>query len=247
MGVVADIVAVDEAQVGSLYSQLTGVLAGFAFAGLVLVLTQRLGSPTTSAPQSLERATVLLFSSFIGLTFTSLGYAVIGGEEANPQRAAVEHVVSGAGFAAAVLVLFLAILELIRPLVPNVEPFARGIAGTWVPLIAIAYVFTGALDAAGRTEGVDVRNVYLLVVVLFALNGIALILSRGLTAKVRQIRAYNRVAFMGIAPAFAASTSVALLSSSATGASTPFWPVLCSLTLVGLIASGMTLFCGTSR
>jgi hypothetical protein len=247
--VVLDILAVEEAQVGSLYSQLTGVLAGFAFAGLVLVITQRLerSSSPHSVDRSFERGAVLLFSSFLGLTLTSLGYGVIGGETGNSQRAAIEHVVSGAGFAAATLVLLLAILELIRPLVPTAEPFVRSVTGTWAPLVAVVYVTAGALDAAGRTEGVAQRDVYILAAILVAVNGIAIILSRGLSAEIRQVRAYSRVAVIGIAPPFLASTSVALLSSASAGASTAFWPVWCSLVLVGVIASGMTLFCATSR
>ncbi|PRY36625.1 hypothetical protein LY71_12546 [Geodermatophilus tzadiensis] len=110
-----DVLAVDEAAIGGLYSQLTGVLAGFAFAGLALVITQRLTSDPDEHQDEVEEtdnSALLLFAAFLGLALCSLGYAVLGGEE-NRNLATVEHVVMGVGFTSAGLLMLLALREVV--------------------------------------------------------------------------------------------------------------------------------------
>ncbi len=109
MGIAGQGQAFDNAQVAALYSQLTGVLAGFAFAALVVVLARRLeGAETLSrdseATAAVDAALGLLFSAFIGLALSSLAYALVAGETTAHARASLEHVVAGVGFGASAMV-----------------------------------------------------------------------------------------------------------------------------------------------
>ncbi len=94
--------SVDNAMVAGFYSQLTGVLAGFSFAGLVLVVTARIdasGQPVQPPVHAATDATIaLLFSSFVGLVLSSLSYAVIAGETHGSAATSLSHVVAGLGF-----------------------------------------------------------------------------------------------------------------------------------------------------
>jgi hypothetical protein len=101
----------DVAATAGLYSQLAGVLAGFAFGALVVVLTSR-----STAERSLmadgETARTLT-SCFIGLILVSLTYAVLAGETTNAGRAAMVELVAAPGFIATGLLLILSIVTLL--------------------------------------------------------------------------------------------------------------------------------------
>ncbi len=149
--------AYDNAQVAALYSQLTGVLAGFAFAALVLVLTRRLEGSETPSHHSegnggVDGALGLLFSAFIGLALSSLAYAVIAGETTNPARASLEHVIAGAGFGVSAMVLMLALLELLIAAAPGLDTYFRIVVGVVVPLVVLMYTYNGVLDLVSHID-----------------------------------------------------------------------------------------------
>jgi hypothetical protein len=102
----------DFSSTAGLYSQLAGVLAGFAFAGLVALVVAQFTSGTT-AKFSFE-SFVPLISSFIGLVGTSLNYAIIAGEGQGYARAALLETVGGLGFAVAGLMLFYSLVVLLH-------------------------------------------------------------------------------------------------------------------------------------
>lgn len=103
--------AIDFSTTAELYSQLAGLLAGFAFAGLVALVTAQLsgGASTPRAFQSF----VPLVGAFTGLISSSLNYAIIASTKANAPASLIETV-AGIGFAVAGLMLFLSILTLLH-------------------------------------------------------------------------------------------------------------------------------------
>jgi hypothetical protein len=102
------------AATAALYSQLAGVLAGFAFAALILLLTVRLSpSPAGTTPPSTSpfaRPTRVLVVAFIGLVLTSVNYAVLAGDISNTPRSATLELLAGLGFATSGSLLLYAIV-----------------------------------------------------------------------------------------------------------------------------------------
>lgn len=132
------------------YATLAGVLAGFAFAGLVLVLTHRLSSQDGGHPKGPNRtddSLLLMIAAFISLSLTALAYSLISGEVAAQGRAANEHVVAGGNYAAAAMVLLLAILELVVAVAPTVERWTRILVAACAPTVLLTYVGAGVLQA----------------------------------------------------------------------------------------------------
>lgn len=98
----------DYSQVAALYSQLAGVLAGFAFAGLIAVATIRLSGGKYDAHVS--SAYQPLMCSFFSLVSASVNYAIVSGERERTGRAAAAEASAGVGFCAAGCVLVFSIL-----------------------------------------------------------------------------------------------------------------------------------------
>jgi hypothetical protein len=94
------------------YSQLAGLLAGFAFSALIFLISTRIKVPD---PQdSFASAVRILIAAFLGLVLSSLGYAVLAGEPSDAQtRSADTEPVVGVGFAiAGALVIYAIVLTL---------------------------------------------------------------------------------------------------------------------------------------
>jgi hypothetical protein len=102
-----------------LYSQLTGVLAGFAFAALVALISGRLaGNPLTA---KLTKSYTPLSAAFLGLIATSLNYASIAGEEPGSSRIDSLEISAGAGFVVAGIMLVYSISVLLRAVESEVK------------------------------------------------------------------------------------------------------------------------------
>ena len=149
-----EVIGVDNAEVGVAYSTLAGVLAGFAFAGLILVLTYRLGQVDQLGERmrlTTDNALALLFAAFLGLVLSSLSYALIAGETAEKSRASLEHVVAGAGFGTAGQALLLAVMELMFAIRFSLHAYLRFLNSRVAPLVVVLYVWAGAHEVGQFT------------------------------------------------------------------------------------------------
>lgn len=97
----------------SLYSQLAGVLAGFAFAALITLMAAQLA---TNASGSTLKSSAPLLAAFLALAIASLNYALLAGEGAESTRLATLQASSGAGFGVAGMMLLYSILAFVRGL-----------------------------------------------------------------------------------------------------------------------------------
>ncbi|GGS54417.1 hypothetical protein [Actinokineospora fastidiosa] len=97
--------------IAGFYSQLAGVLAGFAFAGLIALIAAQLTRDSV-ASRTLY-GYLPLIAAFAGLIATSLNYAIIAGEAPATNRLTILEIVAGVGFAMAFLMLLHAILLLL--------------------------------------------------------------------------------------------------------------------------------------
>lgn len=99
-------------QIAGFYSQLAGVLAGFAFAGLITLIASQLVSG--SVADITLRSYRPLIGAFLGLVATSLNYAIVAGEDRDTPRLAELEVTAGLGFCVAGSMALYSILVLLR-------------------------------------------------------------------------------------------------------------------------------------
>lgn len=147
-------------QIAGLYSQLAGVLAGFAFATLTALVIAQVTSGTTTS-RTLE-SFIPLVGAFIGLTVSSLNYAIVAGEVQGTARVADLQTVAGVGFAVAGLMLFYSLLVLLRglekdaPLSIDISERAskitRFIIGALVPVLTLL-MYSGLRDHLDVVRG----------------------------------------------------------------------------------------------
>jgi hypothetical protein len=94
------------------YSQLAGVLAGFAFAGLVALIAARITARSSYGDLAIAyRPTV---SAFVGLVAASMSFALVAGDPTSLGRASSLETAAGLGFSAAVLTLLYSMLVLLH-------------------------------------------------------------------------------------------------------------------------------------
>ncbi len=152
------------AQTAGLYSTLAGVLAGFAFAALILLITARLTSPGANVEAFAHAAQVLL-AAFVGLVLTSLNYAILAGERYSGGRAASEMLVASVGFAASGVLLLYALAVTLDTADKSVgaatSPLARvaarlrALAALFVTPLLVFYAQIGAEDYRAVHSGPD--------------------------------------------------------------------------------------------
>jgi hypothetical protein len=102
------------AQTAGFYSQLAGVLAGFAFAALLFLVTS--SSHWATRDDDLKLTLRLVVAVFVSLVLTSLSYAMLAGDTANGGRAASIQLVVASGFISAGIALLLLVYRVLDDL-----------------------------------------------------------------------------------------------------------------------------------
>jgi hypothetical protein len=146
----------DIATTAGLYSQLTGVLAGFAFTALIFLITVRMSSGANSVAAPLADAYRVLAAALLGLLLTSLNYAVSAGNRVAAGRSATEESIIGACFALSVMLLLYAIVltmdgaetaaSAASPARLAVATTVRNDIAIFIAPIAVLYVALGLTD-----------------------------------------------------------------------------------------------------
>jgi hypothetical protein len=108
----ADQLLIDFSISAGLYSQLAGVLAGFAFAALVALISGRLTD--SSSTVKLAKSYRSLSAAFLGLVATSLNYATVAAGNSNGGQTASLATSSGVAFVVAGIMLVYSISVLLR-------------------------------------------------------------------------------------------------------------------------------------
>jgi hypothetical protein len=189
----------DYGTIAGLYSQLAGVLAGFAFVGIIALITT---PPKSASGKFVVFSFAPLIASFIGLIATSLDYAIVAGEGEHNARGASLETVAGVGFCVAGNMLFYSILVLLRATTPNrgskkvlriTTSVIRSSIVFGISPLVIFLLYGGAADQEvhryGRAAGFHTVDfvAYALVVVTFAVGAIATWRARKATIR-RKIR-----------------------------------------------------------
>ena len=148
-----DIVSFNVATTAGLYAQITGLLAGFAFTAIVLLLSfsearERHDRLRTAA----STVSLTLFAAFVSFILMNLMYSVLAGEDimAARPRAATEELVNGLPFGLAVIMLFHGLTLLMNA--GNVPAAAIRVARTVTVVVAPGLVMFFLVAAGSDSE-----------------------------------------------------------------------------------------------
>jgi hypothetical protein len=134
------------------HAQLTGILAGLAFASIVLILQS-----SSFAGRGTEAGLLSFFSALLTLIIATFLYGTAAGEELIAGRAAIMVFLAGVTSAVAVLELFYGLTWLVRAGgFPNVTEMAARITVLVAPPITFVYLAITALNEVRVTTGREV-------------------------------------------------------------------------------------------
>jgi len=153
MGAIADSCVLwtgfDVSIVSRTYAQFTGILAGFAFVVINLVLDRayrRRGEGRSLEPREIEHETqigIALVCAFLGLFLTTLRYGLLAGETGcalTDGRAASVEVLAAVSFAASIYMLLYAIVQFFSGSSAILAKHCVFILATLVPSITVFFV-----------------------------------------------------------------------------------------------------------
>lgn len=210
----------DFAEVASLYSQLAGVLAGFAFAALIAVATVRLGDG--SSERYVTSAYRPLMCSFFSLVAASLNYAIVAGDPERTGRSAAVEATAGVSFCSAGCLLIFSIFVTLDS-VEAANPDTTGVASKAVRLVRrmlavtvpplFVLLFLPALrDHSAVKYGNPFSSTPLNVLALVVV-GVTLVLSLAIAGSFKWLTTYrSRVDLLSVP-----GVSVAILATLVTG------------------------------
>jgi hypothetical protein len=159
----------DFSAAAGMYSQLAGVLAGFAFMAITLVLNRShrrqalgVGDPREERLQD-SRCVAAMACAFLGLVATTALYATASAEQGcalTNGRAASEEVLAGVAFAFSLYTLLFAAVQLVSA--SALGSHIRFIVSVITPPIVVVFVLTSlddlALSLAGPPEATGVSG-----------------------------------------------------------------------------------------
>ena len=139
------------------YAQLAGVLAGFAFVVINLVLDRsyrRRGDGKSRAAHEVEHETltgVALMNAFLGLFLSAIQYSLLAGENGcslTGGRAASAELLGGVSFVASVYMLLYAVVQFVSGSAGTLAKHCVFIVAVLVPPIAVFFVEATISDLA---------------------------------------------------------------------------------------------------
>ncbi|WP_212990979.1 hypothetical protein [Actinoplanes auranticolor] len=148
----------DLAVIAENYGQMTGVLAGFAFTALVLLLTPTQAQERAHAKTQNAGVPLTLFIAFIALVLTTLLYSVLAGENAESRpRAATVELINGLVFGLAVVMLLhgVSLLMLTANIERSTVRIARFLTVVVIPTLAMYFIAQGASDTVAARAALN--------------------------------------------------------------------------------------------
>lgn len=167
------------------YAQMTGLLAGFAFTALVVLLTPTQAEHRPRDKQHSGYLFTALFSAFVALLMTTLTYCLLAGEDvaAAPGRAVTEELVDGLPFGLAFITLFhgLTLLLHVGKAHASVVRTVHNMTVLALPPMALFYLVSAVPDTeatrASLSGGCPDAQIYILGLILTVLCSAVLLLS----------------------------------------------------------------------
>ncbi|SNV68798.1 Uncharacterised protein [Mycolicibacter terrae] len=154
----------DISGVASNYQAIAGILAGFTFAAVTVVLDRSHrhrtgGNPVGARGLEYEKLTgIALVAAFLGLLFASFQYGILSGERGcalTGGRAASEELLGDVMFAASIYILVYGLVQLASSSATALAKHARFIVAVLVPPVVVCFAEIKLMDLAislGSTE-----------------------------------------------------------------------------------------------
>lgn len=140
-------ISLDYTATARLYSQVAGVLAGFAFIAILLVTRNALRDQTKTT----GREVTAFAAAFFGFILAAVEYAVMAGESGRPEtsgRLAIEFVINGVAFAVSILALLYGVVLILQSesRLSHAANWAERVTGTLGPMIVVLLLQPGVRD-----------------------------------------------------------------------------------------------------
>lgn len=204
----------DLASIAGNYGQMTGVLAGFAFTALVLLMTPTQAAERAGRQRHEGGAALALFGGFVALVVVTLLYSVLAGDDATQARprAATVELIDGLIFGLAVVSLLQGLCLLARnaALDGSTVAVARVMTVVAFPTLAMYFVAQGASDTVAARAAAAGKGCAAQVPATGAwLTGVcAVVLAGSLSAPAQQVLARYRARCATVAPVLVITVSV---------------------------------------
>ncbi|MEV0719355.1 hypothetical protein [Asanoa sp. NPDC050611] len=153
---------VDVTEAASLYSQISGVLAAFAFAGLMAYLVEGdRRRPGSESDQAERPVTVSLFLTLVSLIVVAVLYAILAGGPPDSGAGYLGIMIYGLAFALSILSMFHAITLLAERSrgLRSVTPVFRLWTSLAGPALTVLLVSSASLDVFFKVNGKDASTV----------------------------------------------------------------------------------------
>jgi hypothetical protein len=142
---------IDIAAISGYYAQMTGVLAGFAFTAMVVILSPAERDRIGDEKQRNSGVLLTLFAAFVALLITTLLYSVLAGEKIQEARgrAATEELLNAVPFGLAVIMLFhgtTLLMHMNRRIDRTTARTAQVMTVVVIPALAMYYIASGVSD-----------------------------------------------------------------------------------------------------
>lgn len=213
------------------YAQVTGLLAGFAFTALVVLLTPTQVERRPRNRQQTGYLLTALFSAFVALLMTTMAYCLLAGEDVTAARGrtVTQELVDGLPFGLAFISLFhgLTLLLHVGQAPASVVRTVHTITVSVLPVMAFFYLVSAVPDTeatrAALNGGCPDTRIYVLGLILNAACSVFLVLSMIGKAHWRRLRMWvpKRPANPSIM-ALVVSMLSATVASTLTGRSTDY-------------------------
>lgn len=137
------------AELAKRYAQTAGVLAGFVFAALPLVINRLPSSPKDSVKRSrLEGVLITLLVAMTTLIITALIFGGMSAEERVGGRVGIQGIAGGIAFASSVFALNFGLIILFEAEeLLKAAWWARLVSGAFVPFVIICLIMLALVDA----------------------------------------------------------------------------------------------------
>ena len=140
------------------YSNIAAVLAGFAFAAVILVVQTDIPSASLNAGDLRDRATIAFLLAFVGCVISAFVFATISGEEILAPRSHTMGLIGGTGFSISANLVIFGLATLVKiflsyqvyDFVDKVFPFMM--------LLSPMFVIFSAFDSIIGFEKEDLSN-----------------------------------------------------------------------------------------
>jgi hypothetical protein len=240
----------DMTELAARYCQIAGLLAGFAFASIPLLVNRiREEASHPARTRRLEEVLVVLISAFCCLIVVATLYAAMSSEEALGGRIRVEAIVCGVAFAAAIATLLFGLVILVEALdLWHAARWFRLITGGGTPVVACAFICLAFNDAeVARTQNVTWTAVSTATVasILLVLGTSTFAFSR------RPIRtgggSYRVVPVTAMGLSVLSALIFALIPWMDPDDHMPHWANVTGAIAAGILFSAFALFVGSTR